>query len=102
MGNLQIAANHIHRGMILKMAREADPLGASVELLRAVIKQHGYNLEKSEIMGMCKYLEGKGLVNISGAKNDALQVSRFIASITPKGIDVLEGTVQIEGIELGD
>jgi len=100
MDNVQIAANQILRGLVLNITREADPLGASAELIRAILKQHGHSLDKSDVKGICKYLEGKGLVKINGTKNEVLKVSRFIAYITPTGIDVLEGTIQIEGIEL--
>ena len=100
MGNVKIAANQLHRGLALRTVSEAEPVGASVELIRTVFKQHGYDFEKNEVMAICRYLEGKGLINISNSNNSVLGISRFISTITPKGIDVLEGTVQVEGIEL--
>ena len=40
-------------------------------------------------------------MRIDTTSNEVLNIRREIAHITPKGIDVLEGTEIINGIELG-
>lgn len=101
MGNLQVAANSIRRGLILKTINESAPLGASIEVVKSVLLQHGHKLDRAETLKQCQYLEGKGLVRIDTTSNEVLNIRREIAHITPKGIDVLEGTEIINGIELG-
>ena len=93
--------NKILRGLALRIANEANAAGgAGVVLISAVLKQHGYNLEQEKVLGMCKYLQDKGLVNLETIGNDSLKIHRVIAHITAKGIDVLEGTETIDGIIL--
>ena len=49
-----------------------------------------------------KYLAGKELVKSEVVANKALGIKREIVHITSKGIDVLEGTIEVEGIEVGE
>ena len=100
MGNMQIATNKVLRGLVLNLVFAAEEMGASMQVIRSALKPYGYSLEDNEIMHLCKYLEGKGLVKITGAKNEALKIDRHISCITSKGIDVLEGTIEVEGVEL--
>lgn len=88
------------RGRILKMSLEAHPLGASMEVITAGLKREGYDINKQDVVVAILYLEGKGLVKIGKVENKALGISRQIANITPLGIDVLEGTKTVDGVEL--
>jgi len=92
--------NQVLRGMVLEICQQAYPKGASTELIRAALKQQGHVLDGNEATSLCSYLEGKGLVRIVNAKNEVLKINRDIAHITPKGIDVLEGTETADGIAL--
>ena len=100
MGNVNAAIKHIQRGIALRLVAETEATGASVQLTEIFLKQSGYVLEKHEIMGIYRYLEGKGLIKLSGTDSSNIHISRVIAKITPKGTDVLDGTVKIDGIEL--
>ena len=102
MDKVQIATNQIQRGMVLKIIHEAQPLGAGLEVITAVLKQHGHALDREAVMTLCKYLEGKQLIHIENLGNAILKLNRDIAHITPQGIDVLEGTQAVEGIALVD
>jgi hypothetical protein len=90
------------RGEVLRFTGYAEPRGAGVEVLQAFIKKNGFTVGKDEILTICRYLEGKGLVAVEHIENKILGVSRDVAHITPKGVDVMEGTETIEGIELVD
>lgn len=99
--NSQIAVNYIVRGLILGIAHAAGDGGAGVPIIKVMLMQEGHDLKESDILGHCRYLEGKGLVMVENVRNSIQKISRDIAHITPKGVDVLEGTVQVEGILLG-
>lgn len=98
----QIMEKQVLRGMILKISNAAEPLGAGTDIIQSAIKQYGYSVSKEDILIGCKYLQGKGLVIVKNVSNEVLGISRDIVHITSKGIDVLEGTVITEGIELID
>ena len=97
---LEIGNKQIIRGLVLMIAEAAGINGASLELIKTALKPHGYNIEKDEVMMVCQYLEGKGLIRIETFKNEVLKISRDIAYIMPDGIDVLEGTMKVDGINL--
>jgi hypothetical protein len=59
-----------------------------------------YRYTLDEISDACKYLEGKQLVETKRAENAVLGINRAISHVTPFGIDVLEGSASVEGIEL--
>ena len=99
--NSQIAVNHIVRGLILGISQAAGEGGAGIPIIKAMLAQEGHELKESDILAHCRYLEGKGLVRVENIRNPIQHISRDIAHITPKGIDVLEGTEQVEGIILG-
>lgn len=98
---VRIIEKQVLRGLVLGISNQAEPLGAGVDIIQSTLKQHGYNLIKDEILTACNYLQGKGLVRMEHVENEVLKLSRDIAHITPKGVDVLEGTEKIDGIELG-
>ena len=98
--NSQVATNHVLRGLTLGISHAAGNQGASILIIQTMLKQEGYNLNISDIMAICQYLEGKGLIEIENIRNPIQKISRDIIKITPKGIDVLEGTEQVNGLEL--
>ena len=64
------------------------------------MKKEGYAVTQKDVSAACRYLEGKGLILVKSVKNDVLKINRDIAHIMPDGVDVLEGTKTVEGIEL--
>jgi len=96
----EIAGNHELRGYILKIANEIQPFGAGVPFIKILLHQLKFTPDEATIMNACKYLEGKGLVRMENVCDRVKNISRDIVYITPKGIDVLEGTETVSGVEL--
>jgi len=101
MDSTKIATSQVLRGVVLQIVRDAEPLGASTEIIRAAVKQHGYELNNSEITTICNYLKGKHLIRLQNLGNAILKIHREIAYITPQGIDATEGTLEVDGIVFG-
>lgn len=99
---MQIINKQLLRGLALRIAEAAEPIGAGMDVIESTLNRYGYTFTKNEILTACLYLEGKGLVRMEHAGNEALNISRDIAHIKPDGIDVLEGTKKVDGITLGD
>lgn len=98
-----VAERQILRNEILNILAETnDQGGATQKLLRAVLQKQGYNVSELTIGLGLKYLAGKGLVQSDSISNSTLGIQKEIWHITSKGIDFLEGTIQVEGIEAGD
>ena len=72
MGNLQVAANSIRRGLILKTINESAPLGASIEVVKSVLLQHGHKLDRAETLKQCQYLED---IRYKGGKRKPPKIS---------------------------
>ena len=97
---IETAGEKVLRGLVLEMLSQAEPAGATPELIQAALKPYAHLLTKDAVLKICGYLKGKGLATFEHFSNDRLNISRLIVNITPKGIDVLEGTETIDGIEL--
>ena len=97
---LSITEKQILRGYCLKICDQAEPLGAGIEVIHSALKKSGVIYEKADVLEACRYLEKKNLIVLQHIENKILGIERFIAHITAKGTDVLEGTLSAEGIEL--
>lgn len=98
---LDVTEKQILRGCCLNICEQAEPLGAGTEVIYSALKRMGYaDYTKDDIEEACIYLEKKGLVKLEYVKSEVLNIKRCIAHITPKGTDLLEGTITEEGIEL--
>lgn len=92
--------NQILRGKVLMICAEAEPLGAGTEVIAAALRKEGYAVNTADVDKICKYLEQKNLIDIDTIENKVLDLRRDIAHITPCGIDFLEGTTVVQGVEL--
>lgn len=97
-----VAERQILRKEILNILAETDEQGATSKLLQVVLKKQGYEVKDLTIGLELKYLEGKALAQKKPVSNPALGIKKEIWHITSKGIDFLEGTIQVEGIEAGE
>lgn len=96
-----VANRQILRNEILNILAETNEQGgATQKLLRVVLQKQGYNVSEVTIGLELKYLAEKGLVQTDAVSNPALGIQKDIVHITSKGIDLLEGTIQIDGIEV--
>lgn len=99
---IDVAERQILRKEILSILAETDEQGATPKLLKVVLLKQGYEVNDLIISLELKYLAGKELVKSEVVANKALGIKRDIVHITSKGIDLLEGTIEVEGIEVGE
>ncbi len=85
------AQREVLREEILKMTAEAEPIGTSLQVLRAGLKKLDMDVPEAELETQVHYLEGKGFLHVERLRNDRLGIKRTVAHITPAGTDVLEG-----------
>ena len=88
------------RGSILRICNELPATGAGTPLMLSILKQKGSAATADDIADACYYLQCKGLITLKNFKSDTLQTERDIAYITANGIDVLDGTTEIDGITI--
>ncbi|MBQ8982696.1 MAG: hypothetical protein IJ079_03830 [Lachnospiraceae bacterium] len=98
----EVAERQIIRKEILDILAETDQEGASTKVLKLALSKQGHELTDLTLNLELKYLQGKNLVQLDQVSNPALGIHRTIVHITSRGIDVLEGTIQVEGIEVGE
>lgn len=79
------------RGWILRICHRAQPYGASFQVIEVTLMDSGFHVSLSEIKAHLKYLEEKGYITTEELKQKG--VKRRINSITPKGVDLLEGNI---------
>ena len=92
------AQREVLRDEILKLAAQSEPVGASLQVLRAGLKKLDIDVSEVELATQMNYLEGKGLLYVERLKNPRLHIERTVAHITPAGTDVLEGNWAAAGI----
>lgn len=98
-----VAERQILRKEILSILAETNERGgATKKLLQVVLEKQGYDVSELTIGLELRYLAGKGLVQIESISNPALGIKKEIVQITSMGIDQLEGTIQVDGIEAGE
>lgn len=99
MNNLaDLAQKEVIRNEILKMVEQSEPVGTSIQVLRAGLRKLDMDASEAELEKQVGYLEGKGLLYVERLKNDRLGIKRMVAHITPAGTDVLEGNAEVTGI----
>lgn len=92
MGNVMNAAeNEVIRREILELCRQAAPYGAGTPVLKAALRKSEYELTEQELLTQIEYLKDKGLVKTQEVQNRRLNIDRLIVSLTPEGIDYLDG-----------
>lgn len=99
MSNLtELAQKEVIRNEILEMVSQSEPVGASLQVLRAGLKKMDMDVSEADLERQVCYLEGKGVLYVERLKNTRLGISRTVAHITPAGTDVLEGNAEITGV----
>lgn len=101
MNNLtDVTQRQILRGLILQICNVTAAVGAGTQLILSALRREGYVVTQQDVTDACRYLEGKELITIKNIRNDVLHIDKTIAYITPQGVDVLEGTTMVDGVEL--
>jgi DNA-binding PadR family transcriptional regulator len=80
------------RGWILRICQRAQPYGASFQVIEVTLMEAGFHHSLTEMKSHLKYLEEKGYITMEELKQGG--VKRRINSITPKGVDLLEGNIE--------
>lgn len=88
---LKTAEKEILRREIMELCEQAAPIGAGLPVLKAALRKSGYDLTEQDILRQVDYLEGKGLVKKDVIENRRLDISRCVVTLTPEGMDFLEG-----------
>jgi len=86
------AENREVRGWILQICNRAQPYGASFTIIETTLLETGFHVSLSEIKSHLKYLEQKGYIRSEFIQKDG--VKRWVNYITPKGVDLIEATIE--------
>lgn len=79
------------RGWVLRICERAQPYGASFTVIETTLMESGFHSSLSEIKAHLQYLERKGYIRMEEVEVGG--VRRRINSITPKGVDLMEGNI---------
>lgn len=80
------------RGWCLRACERAKPYGASFRVIEMSLMEAGFHCSLSEIKAHLIYLEQKGYIQTE--EKAAEGIVRRINSITPKGVDLIEGNIE--------
>ena len=95
---IDITQIQLLRGNILSICNVVQEIGAGIPFMLSVFKKQGMSYPKDSITQACRYLQGKGLIDIKHYNSKEMGIEMDIAYITPEGIDVIESTEPIKGI----
>jgi len=76
----------------LRICERGQPYGASFRVIETTLMESGFHASLSEIKAHLQYLERKGYICMEEV--EVAGVRRRINAITPKGIDLIEGTIE--------
>lgn len=82
------------RGWILKICHRAQPYGASFRIIEETLVDVGFHLSLSEIKAQLKYLQHKEYIHYEELEKEGIK--RRLNWITPKGVDLVEGTIDAD------
>ena len=98
---LKATENQVLRNQLLELLQEAGPDGANEKVIGFAMNKAGYKVAPEQIRNNLYYLKQKGLIWVAECNNKALGIHMEVYIITPDGIDVLEGSKEVPGIEVG-
>jgi len=89
------------RGRILKTLKINYPYRTGDKLITDILIDEQYSVTEPEVSVHLSYLEEKGYVSIETVSAPDMGVKRSLVKLTPKGIDLMEGTIQADpGVNL--
>ncbi len=90
------------RREILKTLYLAKSSSFRIRILLRALRPTGFSdLSEAALVAEVTYLEKKGFVEIEGAKNRITEEEFDLITISPKGIDLLEGNLTDIGVSGG-
>ena len=98
---VSITRKQLLRSQLLHIGAEIGTSGGSLQLYKTTVNKFGESYSTTEVEEELDYLEGKGLMACRIVENRAAGIRRVIYRLTPLGVDVLEGTTEVVGVEVG-
>lgn len=87
----------MRRGIILRALRSQHPLALTQSMVEHVVGPF-YAGDRGTLISDLNYLEEKGLVERHGATVARTTIVSW--SVTPRGIDVVEGAIEEPGVQV--
>lgn len=88
----RFAAREI-RGWILRILYMNMPEWAGDHLISQILTDAQYRVSPAQVQGHLNYLAEKGYVELKEVTSEETGLTRHIARLTPKGIDLVEGNI---------
>jgi len=86
------------RGLILKLLVKEHPKPTDLKVLYCLLDDLRYAITDEEFASHLAYLEGKGYVSQSSRKTSGVEI--VFCSITPHGIDIVDGFKDDVGVDV--
>jgi repressor of nif and glnA expression len=85
------------RGAILKLLAYQHPGAVDFKVLHYLLDDLGYTISEQECESHVCYLAEKSLVNKNKRKSGGITI--YMVTVTPRGLDVLDGFVAEAGVD---
>lgn len=95
---MELAEKEMIRKSVLEIAEQSGINGASNVLVKKALAKNGMQLTDEQLARETSYLAGKELITVEHIENKVLEIERDMIKLTPKGMDVLDGVLEVEGI----
>ncbi|TEB09154.1 hypothetical protein [Pelotomaculum propionicicum] len=87
------------RGFMLKLLEITHPQPTPSSAISAALVQNGL-VVNPDISRYVSYLEDKGYIEVKDVALKSLRIGGVALKLTPKGIDLLEGTIEDPGVDI--
>ncbi len=94
--NIEAEKHNRIRVLILKILSPQYPHPVDAVLLRRCLADFGYPISEKSLVSYLAYLSERGAVKLDQKKDFEI----VMASATAKGLDILDGRISEQGIEL--
>ena len=81
------------RGWILRFLYINLPEWVGDKLMSELLANGGYNVSEPSVQGHYRYLAEKGFVEIKEVEISEVGLTRTLAKLTSKGVDLVEGNI---------
>ena len=89
------------RGRILIALQYGYPGLVGDQLLTNIMQDAQYPVSPQIVSGHLTYLEAKGYLELETVEARELSMTRILAKLTPKGVDLLDGNIEADpGVRL--
>lgn len=96
---IEVIRNKQTRGYILKLLELTHPTPTPSSAISAALLQEGLAVNP-DITAHIDYLKGKGYIEVKEPTSKIVPISIVALKLTPKGIDLLEDTIDDPGVEI--